>query len=70
MNKTPVIYDPDPADSKSVWSTTKRRSPPASKQKAIPEKFRGWVFADPDRKPSGLVRVYNDTLWSPPGHVV
>ena len=30
------------------------------KQKLIKEKFRSWVFADPDRT-ERLVRLYNDT---------
>ena len=30
------------------------------KQKRIKERFRSWVFADPDRTEK-LVRIYNDT---------
>ena len=58
--KTPVIYDPDPADSEKRVVNYEATLAAREKQKAIKEKFRGWVFTDPDRT-ERLVRVYNDT---------
>jgi N12 class adenine-specific DNA methylase len=58
--KTPVIYDPDPADSEKRVVNHEATLAAREKQKAIKEKFRGWVFTDPDRT-ERLVRVYNDT---------
>jgi len=58
--KTPVIYDPDPADSEKRVVNQEATLAAREKQKAIKEKFRGWVFSHPDRT-ERLVRVYNDT---------
>jgi N12 class adenine-specific DNA methylase len=58
--KTPVIYDPDPADPEKRVVNHEATLAAREKQKAIKEKFRGWVFTDPDRT-ERLVRVYNDT---------
>ena len=58
--KTPVIYDPDPGDP-DKWVVNPDASLAArEKQKAIKEKFRGWVLADPDRT-ERLVQLDNDT---------
>ena len=57
--KTPVVTDPVPG-------TDQRAANPEAtlaareKQKRLKERFRTWVFADPDRT-ERLVRVYNDT---------
>jgi len=58
--KTPVIYDPDPADPDKRVVNQEATLAAREKQKAIKEKFRGWVFTDPDRT-ERLVRLYNDT---------
>ena len=58
--KTPVIYDPDPADPDKRVVNQDATLAAREKQKLIKEKFRGWVFADPDRT-ERLVRLYNDT---------
>ena len=57
--KTPVIYDPDPADPDKRVVNRDATLAAREKQKRIKEKFRGWVFADPDRT-ERLVRLYND----------
>lgn len=58
--KTPIIYDPDPHDpDKRVVNPTETLAA-KEKQKLIKEKFKAWVFTDPDRT-ERLVRVYNDT---------
>ena len=57
--KTPVIYDPDPADPDKRVVNQDATLAAREKQKHIKEKFRGWVFADPDRT-ERLVRLYND----------
>src|SRR5262249_17420072 len=59
--KTPVIYDTvmngDPEEKVvSQEATLAARE----KQKAIKERFRSWLFTDPERT-ERLVRLYNDT---------
>ncbi|HVX13083.1 MAG TPA: DEAD/DEAH box helicase family protein [Pirellulales bacterium] len=56
--KSPVIYDRD-ADDKPVVNPSETLMA-KEKQKLIKEKFRSWVFSDPDRT-ERLVRLYNDT---------
>jgi N12 class adenine-specific DNA methylase len=58
--KTPVIYDPDPADPEKRVVDQEATLAAREKQKIIKEKFRQWVFTDPDRT-ERLVRIYNDT---------
>jgi N12 class adenine-specific DNA methylase len=58
--KSPVIYDPDPADADKRVVNPEATLAAKEKQKAIKERFRTWVFADPDRT-ERLVRIYNDT---------
>ena len=58
--KTPVIYDPDPADSDKRIINQEETLAAKEKQKLIKERFRGWVFSDPERT-ERLVRLYNDT---------
>ena len=58
--KTPVIYDPDPADPDKRVVNQEATMAAREKQKLIKERFRAWVFSDPDRT-ERLVRVYNDT---------
>ncbi len=58
--KTPVIYDPDPEDSEKRVVNPEATLAAKEKQKLIKEKFKGWVFADPERT-ERLVRLYNDT---------
>jgi N12 class adenine-specific DNA methylase len=58
--KTPVVYDPDPADPDKRVVNQEATLAAREKQKVIKEKFRGWVFTDPDRT-ERLVRIYNDT---------
>ena len=58
--KTPVIYDPDPADPDKRVVNQEATLAAKEKQKLIKEKFRSWVFTDPDRT-ERLVRIYNDT---------
>jgi N12 class adenine-specific DNA methylase/SAM-dependent methyltransferase len=58
--KTPVIYDPDPDDPDRRVVNQEATLAARDKQKQIKEKFRQWVFADPDRT-ERLVRLYNDT---------
>jgi N12 class adenine-specific DNA methylase len=57
--QTPVIYDPDPDDSKKRVVNPEATLAAKEKQKAIKERFRGWIFSDPDRT-ERLVRIYND----------
>ena len=59
--KTPTIYDTVQDGGKD----TRVANPEATlaareKQKLIKERFRSWVFSDPDRT-ERLVRTYNDT---------
>jgi N12 class adenine-specific DNA methylase len=58
--KSPVIYDPDPADSDKRVVNQEATLAAREKQKLLKEKFRSWVFTDPDRT-ERLVRLYNDT---------
>ena len=58
--KTPVIYDPDPSDPDKRVVNHEATLAAKEKQKLVKEKFRAWVFSDPDRT-ERLVRVYNDT---------
>jgi N12 class adenine-specific DNA methylase/SAM-dependent methyltransferase len=58
--KTPVIYDPDPADSDKRVINQEATLAAKEKQKLIKERFRSWVFSDPERT-ERLVRLYNDT---------
>jgi N12 class adenine-specific DNA methylase len=57
--KTPVIYDPHPADPDKRIVNHEETLAAREKQKLIKEKFRQWVFSDPDRT-ERLVRLYND----------
>ena len=59
--KTPVIYDPDPADPDKRIVNTEATLAAKEKQRAIKERFKSWVFADPDRT-ERLVRLYNDAF--------
>ncbi len=56
---TPTIYDPDPADPDKRVVNHEATLAAREKQKIIKERFRSWVFADPDRT-ERLVRTYND----------
>ena len=58
--KTPTIYDPDPNDPDKRVVNHEATMAAREKQKLIKEKFRSWVFTDPDRT-ERLVRIYNDT---------
>lgn len=58
--KSPVVYDPDPADPDKRVVNQEETLAAKEKQKAIKEAFRQWVFTDPDRTEQ-LVRIYNDT---------
>jgi N12 class adenine-specific DNA methylase len=58
--KTPVIYDPDPADPDKRVVNQEATLAAREKQKQIKERFRSWLFTDPDRT-ERLVRIYNDT---------
>jgi N12 class adenine-specific DNA methylase len=58
--KTPVVYDPDPADPDRRVVNPEATLAAREKQKLIKEKFRSWVFAEPERT-ERLVRLYNDT---------
>ena len=58
--KTPVIYDPDPHDADKRVVNQEATLAAREKLKAIKEKFRSWVFTDPERT-ERLVRLYNDT---------
>jgi N12 class adenine-specific DNA methylase len=58
--KTPVIYDPDPSDSDKRIVNQEATLAAREKQKLIKEKFKSWIFADPERA-DRLVRLYNDT---------
>ncbi len=56
----PVIYDPDPSDPDKRVVNPEATLAAKEKQKAIKERFRSRVFADPDHT-ERLVRIYNDT---------
>jgi N12 class adenine-specific DNA methylase len=59
--KTPTIYDVVQDGDREVRVVNPDETLAArEKQKLIKERFRGWVFADPDRA-ERLVRTYNDT---------
>ena len=59
--KTPTIYDVVETGGKEERVVNAEATLAArEKQKAIKEKFKAWVFADPDRT-ERLVRLYNDT---------
>ena len=55
--KTPIVYDRMPDDSMVVNQEDTLAA--KQKQRLIKEKFRQWIFADPDRT-ERLVRLYND----------
>jgi N12 class adenine-specific DNA methylase len=57
---TPVIYDPHPADPDKRLVNHEATLAAREKQKLIKERFRAWVFTDPERT-ERLVRIYNDT---------
>ena len=57
--KTPVIYDPDPSDPDKRVVNQEATLAAKEKQRAVKEKFRSWVFTDPERT-ERLVRLYND----------
>ena len=59
--KTPVIYDPDPMDPDKRVVNQEQTLAAREKQKIIKEKFKQWVFTDPDRT-ERLVRIYNDNF--------
>jgi N12 class adenine-specific DNA methylase/SAM-dependent methyltransferase len=56
--KSPTIYDTLENDQKII--NQEETVAAREKQKLIKERFRAWVFADPDRT-ERLVRIYNDT---------
>ena len=59
--KTPVIYDTIMEDGKETRVTNQAETLAArDKLRQIKERFRAWVFSDPDRT-ERLVRLYNDT---------
>ena len=59
--KTPVIYDTIHNGDREERVVNQDATLAArEKQKLIKEKFRGWVFADPERT-ERLVRIYNDS---------
>ncbi len=59
--KTPVIYDTiNHGDREERVVNQEATLAAREKQKLIKERFRSWVFADPDRT-ERLVRIYNDT---------
>ncbi len=58
---SPVIYDViDHGDREERVVNQNETMAAREKQKLIKERFRAWVFADPDRT-ERLVRIYNDT---------
>ncbi|MCK6484520.1 MAG: DEAD/DEAH box helicase family protein [Phycisphaerae bacterium] len=59
--KSPVIYDViDHGDKEERVVNQEETLAAREKQKLIKERFRAWVFTDPERT-ERLVRVYNDT---------
>ena len=59
--KTPAIYDTiDHGDREERVLNQEATLAAREKQKLIKERFRSWVFADPERT-ERLVRLYNDT---------
>jgi hypothetical protein len=57
--KTPTVYDPDPDDPDRRVVNPEATLAAREKQKLIKEKFKQWIFSDPDRT-ERLVRIYND----------
>src|SRR5207245_4239770 len=59
--KTPTIYDTIRSGGKEERVVNQEDTLAArEKQRLLKERFRAWVFADPDRT-ERLVRIYNDT---------
>ncbi|RIK66966.1 MAG: hypothetical protein DCC65_08270 [Planctomycetota bacterium] len=59
--KSPVIYDViDHGDKEERVVNQEETMAAREKQKRIKERFRAWVFTDPERT-ERLVRIYNDT---------
>ncbi len=59
--KTPIIYDTvRGANGDERHLNPEETAAAREKQKLIKEKFKGWIFGDPDRT-ERLVRSYNDT---------
>lgn len=59
--KTPIIYDTiSTGDGEEKVVNQEATLAAREKQKQIKERFRSWVFADPERT-ERLVRLYNDT---------
>ena len=59
--KSPTIYDViDHGDKEERVVNREETMAAREKQKLIKERFRAWVFADPERT-ERLVRIYNDT---------
>jgi N12 class adenine-specific DNA methylase len=56
--KTPTVYDP--ADPEKRVVNQEQTLAAREKQKTIKERFKAWIFTDPDRT-ERLVRIYNDT---------
>ncbi len=56
--KSPVIYDLD-SEKRPVVNQNETLAA-KEKQRAIKDRFKSWVFSDPDRT-ERLVRIYNDT---------
>ena len=58
--KSPTIYDVFERDGKEERVLNQEETLAArDKQKAIKERFRAWIFSDPDRT-ERLVRFYNE----------
>jgi N12 class adenine-specific DNA methylase len=55
-----IAHDPDPNDPDRRVVNQEAALAAREKQKLIKEKFRSWIFADPERT-ERLVRLYNDT---------
>src|SRR6202789_433802 len=59
--KTPTIYDTiDHGDREERVVNPQATMAAREKQKLIKERFRSWIFTDPERT-ERLVRIYNDT---------
>jgi hypothetical protein len=58
--KTPTVYDRDPADPEKRIVNQEETLAARVKQKQIKERFKAWIFTDPERT-ERLVRLYNDT---------
>ena len=59
--KTPIIYDTIPGGDRDEKVVNPEATLAAKeKQKQIKERFRAWIFTDPERT-ERLVRLYNDT---------